>query len=474
MVIAVTNNQPTVKALFTDQSCIASKLTVVPDVSQLGINFVAQIGGEYSAIDAPETKILYLSFSMFDPDTIFIDAYLSSDSLRNSLISIAEADTWLISEQLKLREFLIAEGRGIMALANGEYQSAIDCFIKCIQHAENQPHLGKVMPAIFCQIAGCYYGCSETKISQSYFELAIANNPDYPFAYWLLGILLYTKERNYEGAITNFRKAIELGIETPTLYFTTAITYRDKAMEMVSLQKFDHDEEDVQVCYDKAFEMISCALSLAPDDIEINSHAGKLSFTNYRFDSALKYYNKVVMLSNNRNDPEGNFKSDALMHLSQFNAMENFLAHGHFTFGKRMLRNDVIGCAIEYFEKAIAEYNYINDELCCKLSWSYFLSSQVEGTSEDGKSNEREISKLLNAKKYIDQAIQVNSFHEDYHYMAGVISFFLAETNSQKDYSNALEHLQSAIVLGNSDAHSFHRFVRGLGNSHTEDDTILT
>jgi len=198
----------------------------------------------------------------------------------------------------------------------------------------------------------------DVAINMFYAEKAIAIDSNYFMGYFVRALIRDYREE-YDKAIKDYTKAIELNLD-----FADAYYYRGLAWQIIN--KKDKAFAD----FDKAIENYKKAIIINPENAELYLWCGNASYNKQEHSNAIKYYDKAI--KNNRNYTlafynkaqvrvaQKNYK-DAIKNFNKVLDLEPRYAEAYVSRGnvKRVFNEDYDG-AIEDYTKAIK-----NDKNAC-------------------------------------------------------------------------------------------------------------
>ncbi|AOV07939.1 tetratricopeptide repeat protein [Sporosarcina ureilytica] len=191
--------------------------------------------------------------------------------------------------------------KGIIALQNGQYEKAIEAFLKAIEEKPEEA-VG------YINVGNVFASIGDTEKAEPFFQKAITLDEEAGTAIYGLANLYYNEER-YEEASKLYEQAIRKGVEEADAYFMLG-----KSLERA-------DEAKLALPY------LQRAAELAPTDLEVRLSYG-ISLANLElFDQAGEEFRYVVEHDEENADAHYNLgflyavstdrKEDALKHLKQ-------------------------------------------------------------------------------------------------------------------------------------------------------------
>ncbi|WP_262173429.1 tetratricopeptide repeat protein [Saccharococcus sp. Marseille-Q5394] len=190
---------------------------------------------------------------------------------------------------------------GIKALQEGEYEKAIEAFMKA---AEEEPE----NPVGYINLGNVFASAGDTERAERFFQKAISLDGNAGSALYGLGNLYYSNERFEEAAIV-YEKAIRAGLNEADAYFMLGKSLKQSDKSKLALPYFQR------------------AAELAPDDLEIRLAFGILLAEMELFEEAGKELLLVLEKDEENADAHYNLgvlyavstdrKDDALYHLEK-------------------------------------------------------------------------------------------------------------------------------------------------------------
>jgi len=208
---------------------------------------------------------------------------------------------------------------GLAASNSGNYDAAIKYFQKCSEmkymgitpyYQIYEAYLGKgdtvkaeatlvELPKLFpddktitLQLIDLYIKSGKNAEAQKYIEVAKKDDPSNYTLYFAAGII-YLNEENYDLAIPELQKSIELNGEVFDTQYGIGAAYINKAAEMfkaaneiMDVKKYTEAVDQANIVYAKALPFMEKAYSLNPDD---RYTMGSLKELYYRLKQTDKY-----------------------------------------------------------------------------------------------------------------------------------------------------------------------------------------
>lgn len=191
--------------------------------------------------------------------------------------------------------------KGIIALQNGQYEKAIEAFLKAIDENPEEA-VG------YINVGNVFASIGDTEKAEPFFQKAITLDEEAGTALYGLANLYYNEER-FEEAAKLYEKAIQKGVEEADAYFMLG-----KSLERDDKAKL-------------ALPYLQRAAELSPTDLEVRLAYGILLANLELFDQAGEEFRYVVEHDEENADAHYNLgflyavsterKEDALKHLKQ-------------------------------------------------------------------------------------------------------------------------------------------------------------
>lgn len=190
---------------------------------------------------------------------------------------------------------------GIAALQDGQYEKAVEAFVKAIDE-EPKNAVG------YINLGNVFASLGDTEKAETFFQQSIALDEEAGTAYYGLANLYYNEER-YEEASKLYETAIRKGVEEADAYFMLG-----KSLERSDKIKL-------------ALPYMQRAVELAPDDLEVRLSYGIILANLELFSEAGEAFRFVLEQDEGHADAHYNLgflyavstdrKADALHHLKQ-------------------------------------------------------------------------------------------------------------------------------------------------------------
>lgn len=190
---------------------------------------------------------------------------------------------------------------GIKALQDGEYEKAIEAFMKA---AEAEPD----NPVGYINLGNVFASAGDIERAERFFQKAISLDEQAGSALYGLGNLYFTNER-FEEAAKLYEKAIRAGLDEADAYYMLGKCLRNADNSKLALPYFQR------------------AAELAPTDLEIRLSFGILLAEMELFEEAKKEF--AFILANDAENADAHYnlgvlyavstdrKDDALLHLEK-------------------------------------------------------------------------------------------------------------------------------------------------------------
>ncbi len=190
---------------------------------------------------------------------------------------------------------------GIVALQDGEYEKAVESFVKAVEE-EPENAVG------YINLGNVFASLGDAEKAEPFFQKAITFDAEAGTAFYGLANLYYNKER-YEEAAKLYETAIRHGVEEADAYFMLG-----KSLERSGTDKL-------------ALPYLQRAAELAPDDIEIRLSYGIVLANLELFTEATGEFRFILEQDDENADAHYNLgflfavsteqKADALAHLEK-------------------------------------------------------------------------------------------------------------------------------------------------------------
>lgn len=195
---------------------------------------------------------------------------------------------------------------GIKALQEGEFEKAIEAFMKA---AEKEPE----NPVGYTNLGNVFASAGDIERAERFFQKAISLDENAGSALYGLGNLYYTNERFEEAAVV-YEKSIRTGLKEADAYFMLGKSLKQSGNSKLALPYYQR------------------ATELAHDDLEIRLAYGILLAEMELFEEARKELTLVLEMDNENADAHYNLgvlyavstdrKDDALFHLEKAFTLE--------------------------------------------------------------------------------------------------------------------------------------------------------
>ncbi len=188
--------------------------------------------------------------------------------------------------------------------------------------ARGQLKYFKKFAVVFFILILCFYSIrtiirnSDWKNNYNLWLSMVKSSPDSPKAHYALGDIYY-KEGNYDQALEEFKKALELNQNFAEIYNNVGLIYEQKGLYNEALREYEKalkmscifDNTYIHIhnnmgnaytrmnLYNKAILQYKKALELNPNYPQAHFNLGVIYHKQGRFDEATKEYEKVVKLS---------------------------------------------------------------------------------------------------------------------------------------------------------------------------------
>jgi len=191
--------------------------------------------------------------------------------------------------------------RGIKALQDGNYEIAVEAFMKSVEDEPDNP-IG------YINLGNVFASLGDSEKAEPFFQKAITLDEQAGTAFYGLANLYYNSER-YEEATNLYEKAIRRGVEEADVYFMLG-----KSLERTDKARL-------------ALPYLQRAAELAPEDLEIRLSFGIVLANLELFEEAGSEFQYILEHDAENTDAHFNLgflyavsteqKEDALHHLKQ-------------------------------------------------------------------------------------------------------------------------------------------------------------
>lgn len=213
---------------------------------------------------------------------------------------------------------------GIAALQDGEYEKAVEAFMKAVE-MEPEDAVG------YINLGNVFASLGDSDKAEPFFQKAITLDAEAGTAYYGLANLYYNKER-FEEASKLYEMALRKGVEEADVYF----------MLGKSLERSDNTK--------LALPYLQRAAELSPDDLEIRLSYGILLANMELFNEAGEEFRFIIEQDKENADAHYNLgflyavsteqKEDALLHLEKAFTINPDHVQARYIYDMIQLGND--------------------------------------------------------------------------------------------------------------------------------------
>ena len=258
------------------------------------------------------------------------------DVSQNILVKLAEIYVWLgdYDKALSIGNKILTENyRNIYILEiigeayrrQGKYESAIQNFKKLIEEETKEKrirHFKNIISSILCDWGNEYFNKKEFQAALDKFVEAIQYDPNNSEIYCNLG-KTNSQIKNYDSALSHFRKALELSNFDPKMYKIIAELYEDLGQNDLLIELYYDaakkypDNHEVRNAlgvslrtagfYPQAENELMAAISINPENPNSYYNLGLVQESQKNFDKAKENYKKTLDLDPNHEEARNNF-----------------------------------------------------------------------------------------------------------------------------------------------------------------------
>jgi tetratricopeptide (TPR) repeat protein len=171
---------------------------------------------------------------------------------------------------------------------------AIENFNNAIKVLEEGRELYPDNPEILLTLSNSYINAGKADVALSSFKSLVAKDPDNKYYHYNYGVLLLGKN-DYENAVDQFKKAIDLDSEYQNAIYNLAVTYVKwgTAINKMAEDNGEMENTEYKQKYQEALPYLEKSVELQPDDAATWELLGKVYTVLDMKDDAQNAFNKA-------------------------------------------------------------------------------------------------------------------------------------------------------------------------------------